>query len=214
MKPMPRWHRWSRPESHSQCQSYRPNSLDPELACLFFFLMIRRPPRSTLFPYTTLFRSAVVVGTKTSCWKSLPEQRFSGRWPWGANLLRKLLEGDQRWPEFVAQLGQTKGKLQQTALAWCVGLSLRPKARFMNLGAPLQWARWCLRVLDQPWPTSAALSDHQRVVLTKIDREQLEAKLGWLRDYREAVEQWSQWHGGDSSGGPAGPPLRHWEGVG
>src|SRR2546422_8175791 len=24
---------------------------------LFFFLMIRRPPRSTLFPYTTLFRS-------------------------------------------------------------------------------------------------------------------------------------------------------------
>src|SRR5260370_39181970 len=26
----------------------------------FFFLMIRRPPRSTLFPYTTLFRSATV----------------------------------------------------------------------------------------------------------------------------------------------------------
>src|SRR3712207_9506436 len=25
---------------------------------IFFFLMIRRPPRSTLFPYTTLFRSA------------------------------------------------------------------------------------------------------------------------------------------------------------
>src|SRR3712207_7923988 len=25
--------------------------------CRFFFLMIRRPPRSTLFPYTTLFRS-------------------------------------------------------------------------------------------------------------------------------------------------------------
>src|SRR3989304_194234 len=30
------------------------------LSCLFvfFFLMIRRPPRSTLFPYTTLFRSS------------------------------------------------------------------------------------------------------------------------------------------------------------
>src|SRR2546427_6152616 len=27
------------------------------LIYLFFFLMIRRPPRSTLFPYTTLFRS-------------------------------------------------------------------------------------------------------------------------------------------------------------
>src|SRR5437764_4868079 len=29
---------------------------------LFFFLMIRRPPRSTLFPYTTLFRS-IPAGT-------------------------------------------------------------------------------------------------------------------------------------------------------
>src|SRR5574344_2361328 len=28
------------------------------LSC-FFFLMIRRPPRSTLFPYTTLFRSKI-----------------------------------------------------------------------------------------------------------------------------------------------------------
>src|SRR6266498_3868093 len=27
----------------------------------FFFLMIRRPPRSTLFPYTTLFRSSCLV---------------------------------------------------------------------------------------------------------------------------------------------------------
>src|SRR3712207_9439402 len=29
--------------------------------CFFFFLMIRRPPRSTLFPYTTLFRSQQAV---------------------------------------------------------------------------------------------------------------------------------------------------------
>src|SRR3712207_7717528 len=28
----------------------------------FFFLMIRRPPRSTLFPYTTLFRSEILHG--------------------------------------------------------------------------------------------------------------------------------------------------------
>ena len=27
------------------------------ISLMFFFLMIRRPPRSTLFPYTTLFRS-------------------------------------------------------------------------------------------------------------------------------------------------------------
>src|SRR5256885_9254130 len=31
------------------------------LPLFFFFLMIRRPPRSTLFPYTTLFRSHAVA---------------------------------------------------------------------------------------------------------------------------------------------------------
>src|SRR5256885_16863616 len=36
------------------------------LDSLFFFLMIRRPPRSTLFPYTTLFRSAAVSASAIS----------------------------------------------------------------------------------------------------------------------------------------------------
>src|SRR5437660_6006377 len=38
---------------------------------LFFFLMIRRPPRSTLFPYTTLFRSR---GNPGRPGKSVPRQ--------------------------------------------------------------------------------------------------------------------------------------------
>src|SRR3712207_8653437 len=51
----------------------------------FFFLMIRRPPRSTLFPYTTLFRSALMAATQrplaelvfseptgVPAWKNLP----------------------------------------------------------------------------------------------------------------------------------------------
>src|SRR2546427_172067 len=33
---------------------------------LFFFLMIRRPPRSTLFPYTTLFRSCTLGSASTN----------------------------------------------------------------------------------------------------------------------------------------------------
>src|SRR3712207_7770529 len=35
------------------------------MAAVFFFLMIRRPPRSTLFPYTTLFRSRDLVAQST-----------------------------------------------------------------------------------------------------------------------------------------------------
>src|SRR5215813_15099404 len=38
----------------------------PSLFCFFFFLMIRRPPRSTLFPYTTLFRSPEAPGCSFS----------------------------------------------------------------------------------------------------------------------------------------------------
>src|SRR5260221_6521273 len=34
---------------------------------LFFFLMIRRPPRSTLFPYTTLFRSSLLCKYRSGC---------------------------------------------------------------------------------------------------------------------------------------------------
>src|SRR2546422_6688025 len=41
----------------------------PTLRILFFFLMIRRPPRSTLFPYTTLFRSLLHIDLASGYWK-------------------------------------------------------------------------------------------------------------------------------------------------
>src|SRR5256886_16708221 len=43
---------------------------------LFFFLMIRRPPRSTLFPYTTLFRSRADRGVDRSA--AQPDGRVLG----------------------------------------------------------------------------------------------------------------------------------------
>src|SRR3712207_3565951 len=48
----------------------------------FFFLMIRRPPRSTLFPYTTLFRSmraAVTGGTCRVAGTILPNVEICGK---------------------------------------------------------------------------------------------------------------------------------------
>src|SRR3712207_9373234 len=39
------------------CHSHNSNYNNYVFLLVFFFLMIRRPPRSTLFPYTTLFRS-------------------------------------------------------------------------------------------------------------------------------------------------------------
>src|SRR2546425_2698944 len=44
---------------------------------IFFFLMIRRPPRSTLFPYTTLFRSPFLPG-RESFFENSTAMRQSG----------------------------------------------------------------------------------------------------------------------------------------
>src|SRR3712207_8586326 len=45
------------------------------LVNLIFFLMIRRPPRSTLFPYTTLFRSADRPQARPGVRRPAPRQR-------------------------------------------------------------------------------------------------------------------------------------------
>src|SRR5690348_18043355 len=46
----------------------------------FFFLMIRRPPRSTLFPYTTLFRSQLEVQCKTAALLRQPQAGIAAQW--------------------------------------------------------------------------------------------------------------------------------------
>src|SRR5258706_2767434 len=46
----------------------KPKIIDtPFLILALFFLMIRRPPRSTLFPYTTLFRSVSSASHQAAC---------------------------------------------------------------------------------------------------------------------------------------------------
>src|SRR5688572_31371358 len=42
--------------------------------------MIRRPPRSTLFPYTTLFRSRVVIGGDVELALAVTDDRRDGVW--------------------------------------------------------------------------------------------------------------------------------------
>src|SRR2546430_9141841 len=44
----------------------------------FFFLMIRRPPRSTLFPYTTLFRSEAALDQRVDRERGVPHGGRAG----------------------------------------------------------------------------------------------------------------------------------------
>src|SRR2546430_12871496 len=48
---------------------------------LFFFLMIRRPPRSTLFPYTTLFRSQAEIQVQEASPKEKKGKRMLMTFP-------------------------------------------------------------------------------------------------------------------------------------
>src|SRR3712207_6179973 len=52
------------------------------LFSLFFFLMIRRPPRSTLFPYTTLFRSLIPSVFNRSGFGPPRGLTRASTWPW------------------------------------------------------------------------------------------------------------------------------------
>src|SRR5256885_13749257 len=60
---------------------------------IFFFLMIRRPPRSTLFPYTTLFRSYHSIGGVVAS----PAPRVGG----AAVVLRERFSAREFWQDIV-----------------------------------------------------------------------------------------------------------------
>src|SRR5205814_10731791 len=69
--------------------------------CHIFFLMIRRPPRSTLFPYTTLFRSlrGMVAAALGGEWlPSLLSERF------GDYVIALLDGGELRSEEHTSEL--------------------------------------------------------------------------------------------------------------
>src|SRR5439155_21895461 len=51
------------------CKVFEDNILQLDVLLVFFILTIHRPPRSTLFPYTTLFRSDVGAHVDGRCWR-------------------------------------------------------------------------------------------------------------------------------------------------
>src|ERR1039457_7364432 len=81
----------------------------------FFFLMIRRPPRSTLFLYTTLFRSAPGEAWPTPGQQGIPEdprsEEHTSELQSPCNLVcRLLLEKKKTKPRYTAilQFGVTR----------------------------------------------------------------------------------------------------------
>src|SRR5436305_15260852 len=72
----------------------------------FFFLMIRRPPRSTLFPYTTLFRSRPAGGFLTAGeWRAAIEAAGFA----DVRFVPDIVRVQERVPDyFAAAIGATR----------------------------------------------------------------------------------------------------------
>src|SRR5690606_41852797 len=78
------------------------------LLLLFFLLMIRRPPRSTLFPYTTLFRSAarmrLVRSRQNGCRSAVSASNRGVNTCFRASFLRGLKDRRARSEEHTSEL--------------------------------------------------------------------------------------------------------------
>src|SRR5256885_14336611 len=90
---------------------------------LFFFLMIRRPPRSTLFPYTTLFRSHALRRVLLS---SMP----------GSAITEVEIDGVHRGQQHAAQRSEEHTSELQSPCNLVCRLLLEKKKIYNNICTP------------------------------------------------------------------------------
>jgi hypothetical protein len=91
----------------------------------------------------------------------------------GANVLKNRWQRDPRWGQFLNQLSQTNQQIRQTADAFLLSPAVRTKARFMNIGPVLRFARRVLVLLNRPQPN-----------------ERARQRYGWLLDYQTDLAGW------------------------
>src|SRR3712207_8139190 len=82
--------------------------------CVCFFLMIRRPPRSTLFPYTTLFRSPLAEIVAHVAPERLPAFLALARHLEGERRQERELSGEAAVVEAVARLDRKSTRLNSS----------------------------------------------------------------------------------------------------
>lgn len=101
---------------------------------------------------------------------------------YAANVIKSLIGKDPRFLAFGKELGQTRSRIQQTELAHLVPPSPKPKSRFMNLKATLNWASVVLWLLKHPKAQSRE----------NLSETRLEDKLGWLLNYETDLAAWQE----------------------
>src|SRR3712207_7705485 len=105
---------------------------------IFFFLMIRRPPRSTLFPYTTLFRSK---GSAPSLLYAEPDLVVRViRDVFNEDFAKLVVQGDSEWDTIESYVGHVAprseehtSELQSRQYLVCRLLLEKKKQNLMNI---------------------------------------------------------------------------------
>lgn len=101
---------------------------------------------------------------------------------YAANRLESLIGRSERFQSFCKEMGLTRSRVQQTALAHLTPPSLKTKARFMNIAPIVRWATLILFTLDNV----------DRELTSEADRQLLVERIGWIREYRGDIEAWSR----------------------
>jgi hypothetical protein len=96
----------------------------------------------------------------------------------GATLLEHAWRDYPPWQQFLQKLQATSSKLQQSRAAYLLAPRQRHKARFMNVGAQLRFARRVLKLVNSATPHAPALEHY-----------------GWLKDHEEDLRDWEREHG-------------------
>src|SRR2546430_12912362 len=97
---------------------------------LFFFLMIRRPPRSTLFPYTTLFRSGKTL--VATCLKEMDlvlNEHQAERMLQGYH---RIFPGIRRWHDKIRDRKSTRLNSSHSQISYAVFCLKKKKRRSMR----------------------------------------------------------------------------------
>src|SRR5438309_5930391 len=101
------------------------------MSSLFFFVMIRPPPKSTLFPYTTLFRSEQLWPRRPAASRDPAQQRNKGKAEHGLSL---FLAPPNRHPN-IGDRKSTRLNSSHSSISYAV-FCLKKKTQQQNTSKP------------------------------------------------------------------------------
>ncbi len=91
------------------------------------------------------------------------------------NLLKRQLETDKNWNEFITDVNQSKNRLKQSSLSFLCPPNVRGKSRFLNCKDVIVWALRIIQMLE-----SMDKED--------VDYEVMNEKLGWTMKQKKDIE--------------------------